>query len=51
MAGDRLWNGTWILLHSGLGLPRNAKLARTSRTRVTAIINRNTYDISTDLML
>lgn len=28
-----------------------ARLARTSRTRVTAILNRNTQDISTDLML
>lgn len=28
-----------------------ARLAGTSRTRVTAIINRNTKDISTDLML
>jgi predicted XRE-type DNA-binding protein len=28
-----------------------AKLARTSRTRVTALVNRNTGDISTDLML
>jgi predicted XRE-type DNA-binding protein len=28
-----------------------AKLARTSRTRVTALLNRNTADISTDLML
>ena len=28
-----------------------AKLARTSRTRITAILNRNTQDISTDLML
>jgi predicted XRE-type DNA-binding protein len=28
-----------------------AQLARTSRTRITAIINRNTHDISTDLML
>ena len=28
-----------------------AKLASTSRTRVTAILNRNTHDISTDLML
>lgn len=28
-----------------------ATLAGTSRTRVTAIINRNTKDISTDLML
>jgi len=28
-----------------------AKLAHTSRTRVTALVNRNTGDISTDLML
>jgi predicted XRE-type DNA-binding protein len=28
-----------------------AKLAKTSRTRVTAIMNRNTKDISADLML
>jgi predicted XRE-type DNA-binding protein len=28
-----------------------AKLAHTSRTRVTAMLNRNTADISTDLML
>jgi predicted XRE-type DNA-binding protein len=28
-----------------------ARLARTSRTRVTAILNRNTHDVSTDLML
>lgn len=28
-----------------------ANLAGTSRTRVTAIINRNTKDVSTDLML
>jgi predicted XRE-type DNA-binding protein len=28
-----------------------AQLARTSRTRITAIMNRNTQDISTDLML
>ena len=28
-----------------------AKLASTSRTRVTAILNRNTHDISTDLLL
>ena len=28
-----------------------ARLAGTSRTRVTALINRNTKDISTDLML
>ncbi len=28
-----------------------AKLAGTSRTRITALVNRNTDDISTDLML
>ncbi len=28
-----------------------AKLAHTSRTRVTAMMNRNTADISTDLLL
>ena len=28
-----------------------AKLAETSRTRITAIMNRNTKDISTDLLL
>lgn len=28
-----------------------AKLAQTSRTRITALLNRNTIDISTDLML
>jgi len=28
-----------------------ARLARTSRTRVTAIMNRNTKNISTDLLL
>ena len=28
-----------------------ASLARTSRTRVTAIMNRNTKDVSTDLLL
>jgi cyanate lyase len=28
-----------------------ARLAHTSRTRVTAILNRNTHGISTDLML
>lgn len=28
-----------------------ARLARTSRTRVTAIVNRNTKDVSTDLLL
>lgn len=28
-----------------------ARMAKTSRTRVTAILNRNTKDISTDLLL
>jgi hypothetical protein len=36
------------LVNSIRSLPR---LARTSRTRVTAIMNRNTKDISTDLLL
>ena len=34
------------LTHSGV-----VRLAHTSRTRVTTILNRNTHDISTDLML
>jgi predicted XRE-type DNA-binding protein len=35
----------------GLTHAQVATLSKTSRTRVTAIINRNTKDISTDLML
>ena len=35
----------------GLTHAQVARLARTSRTRVTAIVNRNTKDISTDLLL
>lgn len=35
----------------GLTHSEVARLAHTSRTRVTAILNRNTHDISTDLML
>src|SRR5262245_4978628 len=35
----------------GLTHEQVAKLAQTSRTRVTAILNRNTHDISVDLML
>ena len=35
----------------GLTHAQVAKLAKTSRTRVTAIMNRNTFEISTDLML
>jgi len=35
----------------GLTHAQVARLARTSRTRVTAIMNRDTKDISTDLLL
>ena len=35
----------------GLTHVQVAKLARTSRSRTTAILNRNTKDVSTDLML
>jgi predicted XRE-type DNA-binding protein len=35
----------------GLTHAQVARLARTSRTRVTAIMNRNTMQISTDLLL
>ena len=37
--------------NSGLTHEQVAKLARTSRSRMTAILNRNTKDVSTDLML
>ena len=36
---------------SGLTHQQVAKLARTSRSRMTAILNRNTKDVSTGLML
>ena len=36
---------------TGLTHTQVAKLARTSRSRITAILNRNTKDVSTDLML
>lgn len=36
---------------SGLTHDQIAKLARTSRSRISAILNRNTKDVSTDLML
>jgi predicted XRE-type DNA-binding protein len=40
------------VVHSkGLTHAQVARLARTSRTRVTAIMNRNTKAISTDLLL
>ena len=40
-----------VVLERELTHAQVAKLAHTSRTRVTAILNRNTQDISTDLML
>jgi predicted XRE-type DNA-binding protein len=40
-----------IVRDKGLTHVQVARLARTSRTRVTAIMNRNTKDISTDLLL
>ncbi len=36
---------------NGLTHAEVAKLAHTSRTRITALLNRNTVEISTDLML
>ncbi len=40
-----------VVKNSGLTHAQVAKVSRTSRTRITAILNRNTHDISTDLML
>ena len=40
-----------VVKKKGLTHTQVAKLANTSRTRVTALLNRNTYQISTDLML
>jgi predicted XRE-type DNA-binding protein len=40
-----------IVHETGLTHEQIAKLARTSRSRVTAILNRNTKDVSTDLLL
>jgi len=40
-----------VVSERGLTHSQVAKLAHTSRTRITAILNRNTHDISTDLML
>lgn len=40
-----------IVQHKGLTHGQVARLARTSRTRITAILNRNTKDVSTDLLL
>ena len=40
-----------VVRKKGLTHAQVARLARTSRTRITAMMNRNTKDISTDLML
>jgi predicted XRE-type DNA-binding protein len=40
-----------IVRKSGLTHHQVAALAHTSRSRITAILNRNTKDVSTDLML
>ena len=40
-----------IVKRRGLSHAQVAKVSTTSRTRVTAIMNRNTQDVSTDLML
>ena len=40
-----------VVIKQGLTHLQVAKLAGTSRTRITAIMNRNTKDISTDLLL
>jgi len=40
-----------VVAKKGLTHSEVARLAQTSRTRVTAILNHNTQDISTDLML
>src|SRR5881409_4512883 len=40
-----------VVRRKGLTHTQVARLARTSRTRVTAIMNHNTKDISTDLLL
>ena len=40
-----------VVNKAGLTPAQVAKLARTSRSRITAILNRNIKDVSTDLML
>lgn len=40
-----------IVTKQGLTHAEVAKVGETSRTRMTAILNRNTHDVSTDLML
>jgi predicted XRE-type DNA-binding protein len=49
----RLINGKIIhaVKKSGLTHAQVARAVRTSRTRLTAILNRNTANVSTDLML
>jgi len=39
-----------VVRKTGLTHSQVAKLARTSRSRITAILNSNTKDVSTDLM-
>src|SRR5437879_7857078 len=40
-----------IVHRSGLTHAQVARAARTSRSRITNILNRNTHDVSTDLLL
>jgi len=40
-----------IVRRSGLTHAQVAKAAKTSRSRITAILNRNTHEVSTDLLL
>lgn len=40
-----------IVKKHGLTHAQVGKIAETSRTRITAILNRNTQDVSTDLLL
>jgi len=40
-----------VVKKKGLTHIQVAKLANASRTRITALLNRNTFEISTDLML
>jgi predicted XRE-type DNA-binding protein len=40
-----------IVRRSGLTHAQVAKAAHTSRSRVTSIVNRDTHDVSTDLLL
>jgi predicted XRE-type DNA-binding protein len=40
-----------IVRRGGMTHAQVAKLARTSRSRITAILNRDTHEVSTDLLL